>query len=145
MNSASGVWGDRPDTGVVGSGYWGVYGVGVIGVWGDGAGGPGIIGDSASASVPGVLATRRYFLGLRPSGRWQGQVQSLWSCDGPGRKIDIKVTLAAATSSTRVFAVLHSNRSGRYVRAVVPTTGSFTIYLNTTVTSSTYVAWFALD
>jgi hypothetical protein len=41
--------------------------------------------------------------------------------------------------------VLRSNRSGRYVRAVVPTAGSFTIYLNTTVTSSTYVVWFVLN
>ena len=49
------------------------------------------------------------------------------------------------TSASRIFAVLHSNRSGRYVRAVVPTTGSFTVYLNTTVTSATYVAWFVIN
>jgi hypothetical protein len=55
------------------------------------------------------------------------------------------VTLAGTSSASRVFAVLHSNRAGRYVRAVVPTTGSFTIYLNTTVTSATYIAWFVLD
>jgi len=141
----AGVWGSSGDTGVVGSGYWGVYGVGVIGVWGDGAGGPGIIGDSASASVPGVLAR-----GATSSG-YGLQVVGKVKFNRSGRatilagKSSIKVTLAAATSSTRVFAVLHSNRSGRYVRAVVPTTGSFTIYLNSTVTSSTYVAWFALD
>jgi hypothetical protein len=41
--------------------------------------------------------------------------------------------------------VLHSNRASRYVRAVVPTTGSFTIYLNTSVTSATYVAWFVIN
>ena len=54
-------------------------------------------------------------------------------------------TWPACSGNSRVFAVLHSNRSGRYVRAVVPTTGSFTIYLNTTVTSATYVAWFVLN
>jgi hypothetical protein len=27
----------------------------------------------------------------------------------------------------------------------VPTTGSFTIYLNTTVTSATYIAWFIIN
>jgi hypothetical protein len=55
------------------------------------------------------------------------------------------IKLAGVTSSSRVFAVLHSNRSGRYVRAVVPTGGSFKIYLNATVSSSTYVAWFVLN
>jgi hypothetical protein len=63
----------------------------------------------------------------------------------PSGKSSIKVPLAGTTSSSRIFAVLHSNRSGRYVRAVVPTTGSFTIYLNTTVTASTYVAWFVIN
>jgi hypothetical protein len=60
-------------------------------------------------------------------------------------KSSIKVTLAGTSTSSRVFAVLHSSRSGRYVRAVVPTTGSFTIYLNTSVTSNTYVAWFVIN
>jgi hypothetical protein len=55
------------------------------------------------------------------------------------------VNLAGVSFSSLVFAVLRSNRSGRYVRAVVPTTGYFTIYLNTTVTSSTYVVWFVLN
>lgn len=57
----------------------------------------------------------------------------------------IKVNLLGVTTSSRVFAVLHSNRSGRYVRAVVPTTGSFTIYLNTTVTANTFIAWFVIN
>ena len=60
-------------------------------------------------------------------------------------KSSIRVNLAGVSANSRVFAVLHSNRSGRYVRAVVPTTGYFTIYLNTTVASSTYVAWFVLN
>ncbi len=55
------------------------------------------------------------------------------------------ISLAGVASNSRVFAVLASNRSGRYVRAVVPTTNSFTIYLNTTVTSTTVVTWFVLD
>ena len=56
-----------------------------------------------------------------------------------------KINLTGVTWSSLVFAVLRSNRSGRYVRAVVPTTGSFTIYLNTSVTSSTYVVWFVVN
>ena len=53
--------------------------------------------------------------------------------------------MAGVTSTSKVFAVLNSNRSGRYVRAVVPATGKFTIYLNTSVSSSTYVAYFVFD
>lgn len=130
----SGVWGDSPDTGVVGSGFTGVLGLGVYGVIG--VGDPGGIGVRAIAATPTDVA-------LRAEGKVvfnrSGRVTI-----GAG-KSTYKVTLAGVSSSSRVFAVLHSNRSGRYVRAVVPTTGSFTIYLNTTVTSSTYVAWFVLN
>ena len=55
------------------------------------------------------------------------------------------VYLAGVTTSSKVFAVLHSNRSGRYVRAVIPATGRFRIYLNSTVSSTTSVAWFVVD
>ena len=63
---------------------------------------------------------------------------------GTGRS-SLKINLAGVSANSRVFAVLHSNRSGRYVRAVVPTTGSFTIYLNSAVTSATFVAWFVIN
>ena len=55
------------------------------------------------------------------------------------------INLAGVATNSRVFAVLAANRSGRYVRAVVPAAGKFTIYLNTTVTSTTVVTWFVLD
>ena len=141
----SGVWGDSLDTGVVGSGFTGVFGIGTIGVWGDGAGGPGVLADSASATVPAVLArgTTATGLGLQVVGKVKFSRSGRVTI-GAG-KSSITVNLTGTTSSSRVFAVLHSNRSGRYVRAVVPTTGKFTIYLNTTVTSSTYVAYFVLD
>lgn len=54
-----------------------------------------------------------------------------------------KVSLAGCTSQTLIMAMMASNRSGRWVRAVVPTTGSFTIYRNGTLTSAAYVAWMA--
>jgi hypothetical protein len=56
-----------------------------------------------------------------------------------------KVTLAGVAGSSMVLAVLAQNRAGRYVRAVVPASGSFTIYLNNTVSSDTKVSWFVLD
>jgi hypothetical protein len=51
------------------------------------------------------------------------------------------------TSKSLVLAVLQTNRSGIYVRAVVPnvTGASFTIYLNTRVPGTTYVAWFVIE
>jgi hypothetical protein len=55
------------------------------------------------------------------------------------------VTLSGVGSSSMVFAVLAQSRSGRWVRAVVPASGSFTIYLNNTVSSDTKVSWFVLD
>jgi hypothetical protein len=60
-------------------------------------------------------------------------------------KSSLKVYLTGVTASSLVFAVLHSNRSGVYVRAVTPATGSFTIYLNKAVTSATYIAYFVVN
>lgn len=132
----AGVWGDSPDIGVYGSGATGVDGYGFWGVLGEANGIAGSRGVFAYA--PNMSSHALYVQGKAHFSR-QGR-----STIGAG-KSSIKVTLTGTTSSSRVFAVLHSNRAGRYVRAVVPTTGSFTIYLNTTVTSSTYVAWFVLD
>ena len=131
----TGVWGDSEDIGVYGSGSIGVAGVGGIGVEGD-AFGPGGIGVRAWTN-----STNQIALDVVGKVRFD---RSGRSTIGKG-KSSIKVTLAGVSSSSRVFAMLHSNRSGRWVRAIVPTSGSFTIYLNTTVTSSTYVAWFVLN
>jgi hypothetical protein len=61
-------------------------------------------------------------------------------------KSSLKVYLTGVTSSSLVFAVLHSNRSGLYVRAVIPSSGYFTIYLNKATTYSTnYVAYFVVN
>jgi hypothetical protein len=130
----SGVWGSSPDTGVVGTGSTGVLGLGASGV--AGIGDPGGIGVEAI----GWTATD---VALRVDGKVQFS-RSGKSTIGTG-KSSLKINLAGVSSGSRVFAVLHSNRSGRYVRAVVPTTGSFTIYLNTTVTSATFVAWFVIN
>jgi hypothetical protein len=140
----SGVWGDSPDDGVVGTGgLSGVLGIGggtgVVGIGDDGVVG---LGGTGGAGVR-ALADTPTQIGLAVSGKVVFS-RSGRTTIGAGRS-SVKITLAGTTSSSRVFAVLHSNRSGRYVRAVVPTTGSFTVYLNTTVTSATYVAWFVLN
>jgi hypothetical protein len=130
----TGVWGDSDDTGVFGSGGTGVYGFGSIGV----------MGESSSASA-GVLAIARSATDLALD--VQGKVR--FSRSGRStigaRKSSIVVTLPGVSTSSRIFAVLHTNRTGRWVQSVVPVTGKFTIYLNGTVTASTYVAWFVLN
>lgn len=131
---SAGVWGDSDDVGTYGSGTVGVRGDGFTGVLGvGGTGGIGVQAVGSTATEVGLSVTGK--VRFSRSGR---------STIRAGRA-SIKVTLAGVSTSSRVFAVLHSNRSARYVRAVVPTTGSFTIYLNTTVSSSTYVAWFVLN
>ena len=131
---STGVWGDSGDVGS--------YGSGSVGVMGDGA--IGVIGRADSGGI-GVEAFNfdPTSVGLKVVGKVQFS-RAGRSTLGAGRSA-LKVNLAGVTSASRVFAVLHSNRSGRYVRAVVPTTGSFTIYLNTTVTAATYIAWFVIN
>ena len=131
---SAGVWGDSDDIGT--------YGFGSIGVMGDGA-----TGVAGRADLDGIGV---YALNFDQTGialRVDGKVvfsRSKRSSISAGRS-SVKVTLPGTTSSSRVFAVLSSNRSGRYVRAVVPTTGSFTIYLNTTVSTRTNVDWFVVN
>jgi hypothetical protein len=132
----SGVWGDSPDTGVYGSGTYGVEGYGGVGVAGYSNGLSGGIG--VYAWSPNNTATAL---------RVDGKVHLSRS----GRKSvasghsSVAISLSGVTSTSKVFAVFATSESGRYVRAVVPTTGKFTVYFNTTLTSSATVAWFVLD
>jgi hypothetical protein len=133
--SSTAAWGDSEDIGVLGTGgLAGVIGAGGSGVVG--LGDPGGIGVEAWGGTSTDVALAVF-----------GKVQfsrAGKNTIGTG-KSSLKINLAGVTGNSRVFAVLHSNRSGRYVRAVVPTTGSFTIYLNTTVASATFVAWFVIN
>jgi hypothetical protein len=141
----AGVWGVSPDDGVVGTGgLTGVLGIGGDGVVGIGDGGDGVVGvgDTTTAGVRAVGATSTS-IGLAVTGKVVFQ-RSGKNTIGTGRS-SLTISLAGVSANSRIFAVLHSNRSGRYVRAVVPATNSFTIYLNTTVTSATFVAWFVLN
>ena len=133
--SSTAMWGDSEDVGVVATGgQAGVIGFGPSGVVGLGdIGGAGV--EAWGATPTDVALTVHGKVMFSRSGK---------STIGAGKSA-LKVTLTGVTSSSRIFAVLHSNRAGRYVRAVVPTTGSFTIYLNTTVTSATYIAWFIIN
>jgi hypothetical protein len=128
----AGVWGDSGILGVVGTGGTGVAGLGPLGVDGyaTNAGGIGVLAEGVAGSRALRVAGRAEFT---RSGRTT-------IAAGASSK---KVTLSGCTTSTLVFAVLGASRSGRWVRAVVPVSGAFTIYLNTSVTSSTPIIWIA--
>jgi hypothetical protein len=133
---SQGIWGDSIDVGVLGIGGAGVRGEGFFGmVAAGGFGGTGLRTWGGDGTGPDIALDVRGKALFSRSGR---------STLAAGQSAK-KVNLTGVTWSSLVFAVLRSNRSGRYVRAVVPTTGSFTIYLNTAVTSSTYVVWFVLN
>lgn len=131
---AAGVWGDSDDWGVIGSGDVGVYGYGNNGVVGEGAG--------AFAGVV-ALASSSANLALEVIGKAKFS-RSGRSTIAKGHS-SLKVTLAGTSTSSHVFAVLGSVETGRWIRAVVPASGSFTIYLNTTTTASAYVHWFVIN
>ena len=141
--TGTGAWGDSDDIGVVGTGSTGVLGYGFEGVYGLGT--IGVAGQSESASGPGVKA-----LGVTASAPALEVVGKV-KFNRSGRKAmrsgksNVVVSLAGVTTSSKVFAVLATSESGRWVRAVVPAAGKFTVYLNTTLSSSAVVAWFVLD
>lgn len=141
--TGAGVWGDGDDVGVFGTGGTGVFGYGAEGVYGLGT--IGVTGESDAPTSPGVKA-----LGATvsaPALEVVGKVKFNRS----GRKAmssgksNVVVSLAGVTTGSKVFAVLATSESGRWVRAVVPAAGKFTVYLNTSLSSSAVVAWFVLD
>jgi hypothetical protein len=134
--AATGVWGDSPDIGVYGSGGNGVVGYGGVGVEGDAntlAGSVGVWAWAPTTSQVALKVTGK--VSLSRSGRHA-------MSSGTSSKA---VSLTGVTTTSKVFAVLSTSESGRWVRAVVPAAGKFTIYLNTTLTSSAVVSWFVLD
>jgi hypothetical protein len=150
------VWGNSPDIGVYGSGGYGVAGSGDTGVRGDGfrgvdgrgydSGGIGVLGTAVQPGTTAVYAdagTSVDRLALRVKGK------AVFSRSGrtpmSAGQSSKAVSLAGVTSSSLVFAQLLTNRPGRWVRAVTPTTGRFTIYLNTSLNYSAYVVWWVLN
>ncbi|HTI29726.1 MAG TPA: hypothetical protein VL687_05150 [Methylomirabilota bacterium] len=151
--AAAGVWGDTADGyGVIGTGPGGVLASG--GAYGavavSGTTGVGLYAHAGASNGPtsvpgtGVLASAE---GLAPALDVRGVARFSRS----GAKTitsgsSTTVTGVALATSTLVFAQLQTNRSGVWVRSVVtnPASSSFTIYLNTSVSASTKLAWFAI-
>ena len=134
--AGTGVWGDSPDTGVFGSGGYGVVGYGGIGVEGDANGSLGIIGVRAWAPSTSVYALKVVGkVNFNRSGR-------VSIASGASYRV---VSLAGVTTTSKVFAVFATSESGRWIRAVVPAAGKFTMYFNAALTSSAVASWFVLD
>jgi hypothetical protein len=132
----TGVWGDSPDTGVYGSGSIGVEGYGGLAVAGFANGTTGstaLYGESPDNSSYALYTKGKVH--FNRSGRKSVSAG----------KSSIVHSLSGVTSGSKVFAVLASNESGRWVRAVVPASGKFTVYFNTRLSSRASVSWFVLD
>jgi hypothetical protein len=107
------------------------------------------VGTGSGAPVPTAntaiyaSVTSNTQVGLEAHGRVRFPNRSGRVSIGAGRSV-VTASVSGMTSSNFAIATLNSNRSGRYVRAVVCSAGRITIYLNTAVTSATYVAWLVL-
>ena len=54
-------------------------------------------------------------------------------------------SMSGVTPSSLVFALLATNQSGSWIRAAVPTNGSFTVYFNQPLVADTWVCFFVLN
>jgi len=49
------------------------------------------------------------------------------------------------TTSSYIIATPQTNRAGLFVQAVVPAAGKFTIYLNKSVSATTYIGYLVIN
>ena len=141
-----GVFGSGP-IGVNGDGFVGVYGTGRQGVLGDATpndtGVYGWVGVGAPGTAPAGIAVHAAAEAAYTALNVVGKTKFSRS----GRKAIAKgksslvVSLAGVTTSSYVIATLQTNRSGVWIRAAVPASGKFTIYLNKAVAASTYIGY----
>jgi len=143
------------------TGGLGVLGIGSLGGWIEGSDGAYVLSDSngvglqahtgSTPSVPVPPANTAIFasvettsqVGLEAQGRIKftnrsGRAKILKN------QSSVSVTVPGVASGMFAFAVLNASRTGRWVRAAAIATNKLTIYLNTSVTSDTYVSWLIL-
>ena len=153
----------EPETGVHGAaslstssnGVFGFSGAGA-GVWGDTDSGLGVIGSATGDDLGNGVGV----YGAGPIGVYAYAPDNGYAlvADGPSFFSQSGVVTIASGSSvvvavggglradSMVLAMLQTNRTGVWVRAVAPNsaTGQATIYLNTSVGASTKIAWFVV-
>jgi hypothetical protein len=153
--------------GVAGNGYIGVNGetgtlsgTGVLGVAGAAAA-IGVVGVAAASATPatptdpGHPASIGVHARADAAGTTALKVSGKVAFSRSGKtpiaagvtsKVISDSRTAGVTANSLIFAVLATNRSGRWVRAVVPGAGKFTVYLNTSVASGTsYLVWWIIN
>ena len=173
--ASTGVWGDSTKgTGVIGtsSDGDGVYGEGLFGL--DGYGAIGVYGETGAPGGAGMhavadnTATALYaFAGSGTVGAPPPntaiyaaagdptatalQVNGKVKLSRSGRKpigktaTSLKVVMAGVTTSSYVVATLQTSVTSCYVRAVVPASGSFTIYLSKAPGKTVYVGYIVVN
>jgi hypothetical protein len=127
---------------------------GGAGAWGSTVGGLGVAGTaSGDATGNGVGVYGFGPIGVFGEGAYAGWFAgpTLFTESGRAELSAGSSTTVAVPNGLRptslMFAVLHSNRPGVWVRAVVPNAaaGTATIHLNTAVSAATAIAWFVVD
>jgi hypothetical protein len=125
------------------------------GVYGESSAGPGVIGFSTSTNSAGVgvfgssprgtgvQATSTSGIALSVTGRVRFSRSGLATIATGASSV--KVALSGVTSSSMVLATLQSSNNSNSVAGVAPTSGSFTIYLNTAALESMRIAWFVIN
>src|SRR5215203_5878468 len=125
--------------GVYGIGGWsGVYGSGnITGVLGDvGTGGTGVYGFTGSTNAPAPPAGVGVYARAATTSQTALQVAGKVKFSRSGRvaisegSTSKLVSMAGVTDTSYVIATLQTSASGLYVRAVVPASGQFRIYLS---------------
>jgi hypothetical protein len=162
--SDAGIWGDTiQGVGVVGTGDWGLTGVGFVGGVGlapePGTGlhgfsgsnslnvpaaGAGVHGHAGAGARYGVYASAAtsaqsalYVNGsFRTSRSARRAVSASWRA--------IKVSVPGASTSSWAVATLQTSVSGCYVRAAVPSTNALTIYLSKAPGKTVYVGYLVM-
>jgi hypothetical protein len=159
LSSSDGAYGVQgEDRNIIGTGT-GVagtsnYAVGVYGAIGDGEGGSegtaAVYGvDNTSKGAVGVWAYSGAGTALTVEGTAAFQTAGTTEVAGTSAKpkSSVKVTGVPLTSTSLVVATAQGHMSGVYVEGVVldVSAGSFTIYLNKSITTSLVIGWFACE
>lgn len=137
---------------VVGAGGTGVYGTGGYGVMGDvDVGGTGVYGFIGSGAAPVAPASVGVYAAAGSTSHTALQVNGKVKFSRAGRLTVaagagyVGKTLTGVTTSSLIIATLQTNRSGYYIRAAVPASGSFRVYLNKTADVNIAVAYFVIN
>ncbi len=151
--ASTGVWGDSfAGTGVFGSGAFGLYGWGYYGVVGDadvtGVGVYGWVGGAVAPAPPGGVAV---YARAETTSQTALQVAGKVKFDRAGKTYlsasqrSRTISKSGVTSNSYVVATLQTSVSGVYVRAVVPSSGKFTIYLSKAAGKRVYVGYLVIN